>query len=71
MKPKQPDLCRKEGVEQMSTKSKSVDLGALQDDFIKAKAKHQSDIKAFINAEAALDRSRDAFGLPRRHYERR
>lgn len=46
----------------MNTKTKSVDLGALQDAYIKTKAAYQSDLKAYVRAEDAKDRSREAFG---------
>ena len=46
----------------MNTKPKSVDLGALQDAFIKTKSNYASDLKVFTRAEDALARSREAFG---------
>jgi hypothetical protein len=46
----------------MNAKSKPIDLGALQDAYIKAKSIYQSDLKASARAEDALGRSREAFG---------
>jgi len=46
----------------MNTKGKPVDLGALQDNYIKSKANFASDLKVFTRAEDALARSREAFG---------
>jgi hypothetical protein len=45
----------------MNTKTKPVDLGALQDAYIKAKATYQTDLKAYNRAEEALGRSRESF----------
>ena len=46
----------------MTTKAKSVDLGALQDAFIKTKSTYLSDLKVYTRAENSLARSREAFG---------
>jgi len=45
----------------MNTKVKAVDLGALQDTFIKTKVALASDARAYARAEEALARSRKAF----------
>jgi hypothetical protein len=42
-------------------KVKSIDLGALQDQFTAAKKQYDTDVKALVKAQDAVDRSRRAF----------
>ena len=45
----------------MDKKSKPVDLGALQDVYDKSKAQFAADLKIYMRAEEAKDRSREKF----------
>lgn len=44
-----------------TTKSKSIDLGSLQDAFTKAKRQHELDAKGLAKAQSAHERSKRAF----------
>jgi hypothetical protein len=40
----------------------AIDLGALQEEFTKAKRQAEADAKAYAKAQEAMDRSKNAYG---------